>query len=132
MEEPESEKPPHPSVPNHPVRTPRPWRPIVQSVLGRVGKDARVKRPNLSKTAVLVVDGRALQSFIRGVLPVVLCRALQGPAVIHGALQGPTVIHGALQGPAVLYRPHPLSVEESRYQYGPYIIDDALLGYIKD
>ena len=112
MEEPESEKPPHPSVPNHPVRTPRPWRPIVQSVLGRVGKDARVKRPNLSKTAVLVVDGRALQSFIRGVLPVVLCRALQGPAV--------------------LYRPHPLSVEESRYQYGPDIIDDALLSYIKD
>ena len=98
------------SVPNRPVRTPGPGRPIVPSVPGRVGKDARAKRPSLRKTAVLVVDCRALQSLVRRVLPVVLCRALQGPAV--------------------LYRPHPLSVEESRYQYGTYIIDDALLGYI--
>ena len=48
----------------------------------------------------------------------------------YRALEGPAVLYSALQGPAVLYRPHPLSVEESRYQYGTYIIDDALLDYI--
>ena len=41
--------------------------------------DARAKRPNLRKTAVLVVDGRALQSLVRRVLPVVLCRARPSP-----------------------------------------------------
>ena len=41
------------SVPNRPVRTPGPWRPIVPSVPGRVGKDGRARRPSLLNTAVL-------------------------------------------------------------------------------
>ena len=73
------------SVPNHPVRTPEPGRPIVPSIPGRVGKDARAKRPSLRKTAVLVVDCRALQSLVRRVLPVVLCRARPSPLGPCGA-----------------------------------------------
>ena len=41
------------SVPNRPVRTPGPWRPIVPSVPGRVGKDGRARRPSSIMTAVL-------------------------------------------------------------------------------
>ena len=41
------------SVPNRPVRTPGPWRPIVPSVPGRVGKDGLAKRPSSKMTAVL-------------------------------------------------------------------------------
>ena len=55
--------------------------------------DARAKRPNLSKTAVLVVDGRALQSLVRRVLPVVLCRARpssMGPCRARQSSIGPT------------------------------------------
>ena len=63
------------SIPNGPIRTPGLGHPIGPSVPGRVGKDARAKRQSIRKTAVLVVDGRALQSLVRRVLPVVLCRA---------------------------------------------------------
>ena len=52
------------SVPNRPVRTPGPWRPIVPSVPGRVGKDGQARRPSFVNTAGLGVDGRALQSFL--------------------------------------------------------------------
>jgi len=48
------------SVPNRPGRPIGPGSPIVPGVPGRVGKDARAKRPNSCKTAVLGVDGRAL------------------------------------------------------------------------
>ena len=41
------------SVPNRPVRTTGPWRPIVPSVPRRVGKDGRAWRPFLINTAVL-------------------------------------------------------------------------------
>jgi len=52
------------SVPNRPVRTPGPWRPIVPSVPGRVGKDGWARRPSFVNTPGLWVDGRALQSFL--------------------------------------------------------------------
>jgi len=38
------------SVPNRPVRTPGPWRPIVPSVPGRVGKDGQARRPSFVNT----------------------------------------------------------------------------------
>ena len=41
------------SVPNRPVRTPGPWRPIVPSVPGRVGKDGQARRPSFVNTAGL-------------------------------------------------------------------------------
>jgi len=41
------------SVPNRPVRTPGPWRPIVPSVPGRVGKDGWARRPSFVNTAGL-------------------------------------------------------------------------------
>ena len=41
------------SVPNRPVRTPGPWRLIVPSVPGRVGKDGRARRPSFVNTAGL-------------------------------------------------------------------------------
>ena len=63
------------SVPKRPGRTAGPCGTAVKSVPGRVSKDARAKRPNLSKTAVLGVGGRALQSLVKWVLPVVICRA---------------------------------------------------------
>ena len=63
------------SVPKRPGRTEGPCGTAVKSVPGRVSKDARAKRPNLGKTAVLGVDGRALQSLVKWVLPVVICRA---------------------------------------------------------
>ena len=49
--------------------------PTVPGVPGRVSKDGRAKRPNFFKTAVLGVDGRALPSLVRWLLPVVICRA---------------------------------------------------------
>ena len=63
------------SVPKRPGRTAGPCGTAVKSVPGRVSKDTRAKRPNLSKTAVLGVDGRALQSLVKWVLPVVICGA---------------------------------------------------------
>ena len=63
------------SVPNRPGRPIGPARTVVPGVPGRVSQDGRAKRLNLSKTAVLGVDGRALQSLVRWVLPVVICRA---------------------------------------------------------
>ena len=64
-----------PKRPKRPGRTAGPCGTAVKSVPSRVSKDARAKRPNLSKTAVLGVDGRALQSLVKWVLPVVICRA---------------------------------------------------------
>jgi len=63
------------SVPKRPGRPIGPATTVVQGAPGRVSKDGRAKRPNLSKTAVLGVDGQALQSLVRWVLPVVICRA---------------------------------------------------------
>jgi len=50
-------------------------RAVFPTVPGRVSKDGRAKRPNFIKTAVLGVDGRALPSLVRWLLPVVICRA---------------------------------------------------------
>jgi len=63
------------SVPKRPGGPIGPATTVVPGVLDRVSKDGRAKRPNLDKTAILGVDGRALQSLVR-VLPVVICRAL--------------------------------------------------------
>jgi len=41
------------SVPNRPVRTAGPWRPIVPSVPGGVGMDGRARRPSSISTAGL-------------------------------------------------------------------------------
>jgi len=41
------------SVPNRPVRTPGPWRPIVPSVPGRVGTDGQARRLSFVNTAGL-------------------------------------------------------------------------------
>jgi len=71
------------SVPNrlgHPIG---PARAIAPSVPGRVSKDAWEKRPILSKSAVLGVDRRGLQSLVlkslvKRVLPTVI-RSPAGP-----------------------------------------------------
>jgi len=63
------------SVPNRPGRPIGPAGTLVPGVPGRVSQDGRAKRPNLNKTAVLGVDGRALQSLVRWALPVVICKA---------------------------------------------------------
>ena len=73
------------SVPKRPGRTVGPCRTVVHSVPGRVSKDARAKRPNFTKLAVLGVDGRALASSAKWDLPAVIYRALQGPAVMNKA-----------------------------------------------
>ena len=88
------------SVPKCPGRMGGPCGTAVKSVPGRVSKDARAKRLNLSKTAVLGVDGRALQSLVKWVLPVVICRARQS------------------------------STGPGRHQHIACIIDDALFGHI--
>jgi len=41
------------NIPNRPVRTPGPWRPIVPSVPGRVGKDGWARRSSFVNTAGL-------------------------------------------------------------------------------
>ena len=88
------------SVPKRPGRTVGPCGTVFKSVPGRVSKDARAKRPNLSKTAVQGVDSRALQSLVKWVLPVFICRA------------------------------RPSSSGPGRHQYVAPIIDDTLFGHI--
>jgi len=78
--------------------------PVFPTVPGRVSKDGRANRPNLRKMAVLGVDGRGLQSLVRWVLRVVICRA-RPLAVGHSRY---------LQGLAVICRARPSSVGPCR------------------
>ena len=66
------------SVPNSPGRTAGPWWTVVPGVLSRVGTDDRARHPYFIKTAVLLVDGRALQSYWERDLPVGPSRHLDG------------------------------------------------------
>jgi len=91
------------SVPNRPGRTAGPWRAIVPGVPGRVGTDGRARRPSFIKTAVLWVDGQALQSYWERDLPV-------GPGRHLDGLTFPTGPCRHLQGPAVTYSPCQFSV----------------------
>ena len=91
------------SVPNRPGRTAGPWRAIVPGVPGKVGADGRARRPSFIKTAVLWVDGRALQSYWERDLPV-------GPGRHLDGLTSPTGPWRRLQGPAVTYSPCKFSV----------------------
>lgn len=84
-----STRPSVPNSPKHPLGPP--------SVPGRVSKDAWEKRPILSRTAVLGLDRRGLQSlvlqpFVKRVLPAVIRRAPPGPAITYMGLQGLAVI----------------------------------------
>ena len=99
------------SVPNRPGRTAGPWRTIVPGVPGRVGTDGRAKRPSFIKTAVLWVDGRALQSYWERDLPAGPSRHLDG-------LTSPTGPRRHLQGPAVIYRARPSPIAPARFLSG--------------
>jgi len=68
--------------------------PTVPGVPGRVGTDGRARRPSFIKTAVLWVDGRALQSYWERDLPV-------GPGHHLDGLTSPTGPWRHLQGLAV-------------------------------
>jgi len=99
------------SVPNRPGRTAGPWRTIVPGVPGRVGTDGRAKRPSFIKTAVLWVDGRALQSYWERDLPA-------GPGRHLDGLTYPTGPRRHLQGPAVIYRARPSPIAPASFLSG--------------